>query len=81
MGFVSFLYDCLVDVGLWLFLDCKFIGEGEDCWRSVEYVIKILLIVFVIFLKNFVGFSWCLNELYVMLESFFVKVLLIFYKV
>lgn len=80
-GFVSFLYDCLVDAGLRPFLDRKSIGEGEDCWRSVEHAIKTSPIALVIFSKNFAGFSWCLNELHVMLESPSVKVLPIFYKV
>ena len=78
---MGFLYEDLKRHGLQLYIDCKAIPFGEDCWKSIEDGIKNSPIVVVVFSERYAESKWCLKELHVMLEAHSCKILPIFYNV
>lgn len=67
--FASHLYHSLCARGLRVFLDTEELQKGESITDQLKRAIQRSSVHVVIFSKNFAESSWCLDELFQMLES------------
>jgi hypothetical protein len=83
-NFVSHLYAALSNAGINTFLDNEELRKGEELGTELLRAIQGSQIAIVVFSKNYVQSSWCLNELQLIMrchESTGQVVMPVFYRI